>query len=456
MLCRSVSSGILKNTVGKKTPSPLTIFFLSGIILLIVSIFWKPFVPAFLEATAAFFVALTLPLQIRRYQREQNNPKMSLLNLYPVLGYAMLFIGMVSLTLFRLPALDIVILRQFTLEYSNVWIYGQLLSFLGLLFLFRWAWTFIRVRPFLRTYIVFLEIAIVVASLGSLVFTTLIFGIVERNNLDLMTQGVKTEDLVLQDRANTALLVARTIGNDNQVLRDIGQHNLEGVRKEIESYISNSNADVIRIYDQQGKILISPSDIREEGQNSQNDNFLNYVLTNHKQYRTFDVHPGVLSSEVMTRALYPILDSKETTLGVVEVDYVFDNAFVDFLKNKTGLDTTIYAGKKRSATTIYTLDNVSRWVGSEETEQQVIGQVLNEGKIFSSAINLLGRPYYSAFDVIRNVNGDKIGMISVGTPTSALFEQTRQQLITTFLIVMLISLLVALVGYLAIRNFERK
>lgn len=445
-----------RNSVGKKAPVPLTIFFLTLLALLLIGLFWTPYVPAFLQAVAVLFIGLTIPVQIRRYQREQTDLKARHLNLLPLLGYIALLVGAAALVFFRLPPLDTVILRQFTLEYSSMWRFGQLFLFLGFFFLAQWAWTFIRVRPFLRTYVVFLSIAIVVASLGSLVFTTLIFRIIESNNLNLMAQGAQTEDLVLQDRANTALLVARTIGNDQAVTQAFGQHQQDSLREQIVQYLNNSNADTIRIYNQDGKITLSPSDERDEGRVIRDDKYLNFVVTERKQLKTFDVRPGILSPEVLTRALYPIVDAQQAVIGVIEVDYVFDNAFVDFSKAKTGLDVTMYANKKRSATTILTLDEVSRWTGSEETEQAVINTVLDKGQSYRAALDRLGRPYYSAFQPVRNVNGAVIGMVSVATPTATLFEQTRQQLITTFLIVMLISLLVALVGYVAIRSFGRK
>lgn len=446
----------LKNTIGKKAPSPLTTFFLTGIILILISLFWTPYVPAFLQAVTVLFIALTIPMQTTRFRREQTDPKARRLNLLPLLGYISLLAGTLSLVLFRLPALDIVILRQFTLQYSSVWQFGQLFLFIGLFFLAQWAWTFIRQRPFLRTYVVFLTISIVVASLGSLIFTTLIFRIIERNNLQLMIQGARTEDLVLQDRSDTALLVARTIGNDTQILQAFGQHDSGSIRNQINTYLDNSSADVIRIYDQNGTILVNPSDTRDEGRSIRDDKFLNFTLTNRQQYKTFDIRPGISSSQVITRALYPMIDSQQTVIGVVEVDYVFDNAFVDYSKAKTGLDVTIYAGIRRAATTILTQDNISRWIGSVETDQSVISETLDKGNLHSTAIDRLGRPYYSAFEAIRNVNGAVIGMVSVGTPTSALFEETRQQLINTFLIVMLISLLVALIGYIVVRSFNNK
>jgi sensor histidine kinase regulating citrate/malate metabolism len=271
-----------------------------------------------------------------------------------------------------------------------------------------------------------------------------------------MVQGTQTEDLVLQDRAGTALLIARTIGNDTTVVQAYGQHQQDILQKQIEQYLNNSNADSIRIYNQNGEIILNSSDERDKGRVIRGDKYLNFALTERKQLKSFDTRPGVSSPEVIARALYPMMDDKQTVTGVVEVDYIFDNAFVDYSKAKTGLDVTIYADKKRAATTILTLDKISRWTGSEETVQPVIDTVLGQGKLYSASLDRLGQPYYSAFGPIRDVNGVIIGMVGVGTPTAALFEETRQQLITTFLLVMLISMLVALIGYIVIKSFGRK
>jgi len=54
--------------------------------------------------------------------------------------------------------------------------------------------------------------------------------------------------------------------------------------------------------------------------------------------------------------------------------------------------------------------------------------------------------------------GEVIGMISAESSTYQLFEDTREQLVMSFLLVGTVSLIPTLVGYLAIRsyNFNKK
>jgi hypothetical protein len=132
---------------------------------------------------------------------------------------------------------------------------------------------------------------------------------------------------------------------------------------------------------------------------------------------------------------------------VVEVGYKFDNAFVDFSKENTNLDVTIYTANKISATTIKTEDKASRYVGTEESSNSIINATLREGNNYTTTIDRFGDTYYNAYSPIRNVDGQIIGMVSVGTPTYLLLEDMRQRLLTTFMLVDVISALISLLGY---------
>lgn len=444
---------------GQLALAPIPVFLIASVVITIAWVYFGSFVASLLQLTATIFILVTIPIQIKRYRKQADDPEASRQNLYPLVGYIFLLLGAAALVFFRLPDLNIVTLRQLALEYSVAWQFGVVFYFIGFTFLAVWAWNFIKVRPFLRTYVTFLTIAIVVSSLGSLVFTTLIFRIVERNNLELMAQGAQTEEIVLSDRANTALLVARTFANDNDILGLLREKDLTALNEQAEQILINSEANTLRVYNENGEVVVSPSDERDVGRSFITDDLVQNALTNKEQVKSFATQKGLaLSEDVVTRAIHPILD-EEQLIGAIEIGYIFDNAFVDFSKRKTGLDVTVFAGTTRSASTIQTLDGVSRWLGSEETDSDVISDVKNAGNSLRKQLNRLGVPYYSAFEPIRNVEGDIIGMISVGTPVAVLFEDTKQQLITTFLIIMAISILVSLIGYAAVKSFsdsERK
>lgn len=258
----------------------------------------------------------------------------------------------------------------------------------------------------------------------------------------------------MEDRANTALFTTRIIANDDNLLGDLKNNNAAGIIEEANGYLESSEADILRIYNSFGEIIASPDDPRLRGEVITDDNLITFSIIERKLIRSFDTHPGVLSPFIIARAIHPLIVDN-TIVGAVEVGYKFDNAFVDFSKEQTNLDVTIYADKKISATTIKTLDGVSRFIGSNETRTDIIDQVLINGIQYTTSVDRFGETYYTAFTPIREVNGDIIGMISVGTPTFLLIEETRQQLITAFILVTVVSSFVALLSYFAIPELKK-
>lgn len=411
-------------------------------------------VPAIVQAVAWFFILLTIPIQIKRYRTEANDAVTKRQNLWPMLGYFFLLVMGVLNIFYRLPTLSNVALRQATLNFSAVWILGILFLLVGFFFLAIWAWNFIKLRVFLRTYVVFLAIAIFVSSLGSAFFTQLIFSIVERNNLTIMSQSTESIGIVQESQLGSASLAAHQLSLNAFLAQSARTGDVESATKQLEKVIDFTGANYVRLYNGSGTVLLSPQDPRDVQQSYIRDKYVAYALTG-KPIKSFDTRRGVQADVVIARAIEPLMVG-DTVVGAIEVGYIFDTPFVDFAKARIGSDVTIYAGDRLSATTITTEDGKARWIGAREPEERILTTTLTEGKDIALALDRLGRSYYSAFTPIQDVNGVNIGMVSVGSPTFELFEKSRQQLITTFLIATIISLLAALIGYWAMRSFREK
>lgn len=426
----------------------VTFLVLISIFLVPGYLYIKSFLPAILETVAAGFILATIYLQIRRYLDERTGiaPAERWQNIFPLVGYIFLLIRGIAMIFNRLPESNLVLLRKLSLDYSIAWIIGLIAAFLAFIYLGIWAWNFIKVRPFLKIYVTFISTVILVAALGSLIFTFFIFKIVETNNLDLMLKGAETESVIMDDRANTATFVARLAAFDENIIRGVKNNDYNAIDKTAQNYLRSANVDILRIYNSFGEIIDSPSDPRDKGKVMTSDSLVIYALKEKSLIRNFDKLPGVLSDYIVVRAVHPIILGN-SVIGAVEAGYKFDNAFVDFSKENTGLDVTIYTGNKISATTIKTLDGVSRFVGGEEAGSDISQKVLGSGQNYTGTIDRFSEIYYSAFKPIRNTNGEIIGMVSVGTPTFYLLEETRQRLLSTFIIIAVISALISLIGY---------
>jgi len=405
-----------------------------------------------LHVISLIFILVTIIYQIKRYIKYR-----TMQNLLPLLGYIFLLCRAFVLILYRLPELDIVTLRLFTLNFSTVWRIAYIMAIVAFAFLGVWAWNFIKVRFFLRVYVVFLAIGIIMASLGSLIVLLLNFRIIENNNLQKLDDHAEAIDVVMEEKLGTSNFIARLISENEQLLKIARSDDVEALETKTKEFLEDAELDIVRVYDDFGVIVASPHDPRDIGRSFSDDELVRYVLDNRKEISSYSYEPGVLSPNIVARSLYPTYNENSLS-GVVEVGYKFDTPFVDFLSRETTFDISIFTNDERSATTLTTEDGISRWVGSKETNEEVVKQVLKDAEKYQGITEGLDHLYYSAYSPITNHMGEVIGMISAESSTYQLFEDTREQLVMSFLLVGTVSLIPTLVGYLAIRsyNFNKK
>jgi len=411
----------------------------------------QPFAETLIVLLSLVFIIFTIFFQVKRYQDQRDNPKFRRINLYPLIGYLFLIPRQLLLAFHRLPESDLVAVRLQTLDNSAVWIWALVFTALAFFFLALWAWTFIRIRFIVRTYVLLLILLTIVATLGSLVFTFLLFRFIEANNLNTLQQAVNSELLVMEDRSRNAKSLALNLAENPRITENL--NNPDSLRTILNMFYDESNVDLLRIYNADKKLIVAVNDNRDEGSVVNDDPFLNRAFEIKSLVRTFDNEPGVLTDIIVTRAINPVL-SNGNVAGVIEVGYKFENAFVDLSKSRTGLDVTVFNGNLRSATTLLTQDDVSRWVGSEEEDQEVLDVVLGQNREVKKVVDRLGRIYYSAFEPIVNADGTVIGMVSFESLKDMLFEDTRQQLLSIFIITSGTALIAAVVGYSAFKYFE--
>ncbi len=91
---------------------------------------------------------------------------------------------------------------------------------------------------------------------------------------------------------------------------------------------------------------------------------------------------------------------------------------VDRIKGLVGGVATIFAGDTRVATNVVKPDG-SRAVGTKLTSQPVIDAVLTRGEPYRGEATILDRPFFVAYDPIRDSAGRTVGILFVGTEKAA-------------------------------------
>jgi PAS domain S-box-containing protein len=134
------------------------------------------------------------------------------------------------------------------------------------------------------------------------------------------------------------------------------------------------------------------------------------------------------------------------------------NGDVDIVDRITGLvggTATLFLYDKRIATNVRLPDG-SRAVGTQWIKGEAHQAVLEEGQNFRGEVSILGEPYFTAYDPIRDSSGKVIGALQVGTK-AAVYSRTLQQiLIRTIVVTALCTLLIGTLVYIAFKRITRE
>ena len=98
-------------------------------------------------------------------------------------------------------------------------------------------------------------------------------------------------------------------------------------------------------------------------------------------------------------------------IGVIVAGYQLDNAFVDSIKQLTGLDFSIFDNKKRVATTVFNSDGITRSIGIDETNKEVLDQIFSEKHGVTLRTKIFANSFLASYLPIID-SGEAIGMIS--------------------------------------------
>ncbi|WP_182085252.1 methyl-accepting chemotaxis protein [Aureimonas sp. ME7] len=124
---------------------------------------------------------------------------------------------------------------------------------------------------------------------------------------------------------------------------------------------------------------------------------------------------------------------------------------VDRIKSLVGGTATVFLADKRIATNVKKPDG-ARAVGTNLSPGPVFDTVLKEGKSYRGEADILGTPFFTAYDPIRNAAGEVIGILYVGLPQSEFLATVHDVQIKLIAICAGAALFVGLVFFWATRR----
>jgi hypothetical protein len=334
-----------------------------------------------------------------------------------------------------------VFLSNFLSDFGTLWTITHFIELIGLVILAKWTLGYIRFRLASQLFVSTVSASLLIFLVTTIFFTFLLLGNVEQDALSHLKTDVRVLQYAIERLQKEALSDVQSISQDSVFLRAFESNDKKELLKVTSNYLVSQNTNFLAVTGKDGDVMMRAEDKEKIGDNIGFDPVVRSALSGHK-LSTVIVSPGVFLPLVQIKAATPVVIGGKVA-GSVTTGFLVDEAFVDGVKNITGLDVTVFAERKRAATTFLLPDGKSRAVGTIESNDAVISKVLEKGEIFLGPSQVLNQSYYTAYAPLKT-NGDKtIGMLFVGKQQTELIKAANHSLELTFLgsiILMIVSI----------------
>lgn len=174
------------------------------------------------------------------------------------------------------------------------------------------------------------------------------------------------------------------------------------------------------------------------------------------RFRSEMVRMGTASQENRIKTAWELLRQKGSEFRLVDGkllagDYIVNGNFEipDKVQELCGGTATIFMGDTRVTTNVLKEDG-TRAVGTK-LKGLAYDAIFKEGKSYRGVTDILGIPYFTAYDPIRDKQGNIIGVLYTGVKTSEFLASTNQLQIIIILIATLLVCTCSLLMWLCSR-----
>ena len=138
-------------------------------------------------------------------------------------------------------------------------------------------------------------------------------------------------------------------------------------------------------------------------------------------------------------------------IGTVSAGYdLATNGFVDGVKDRFGVECTIFQGDTRASTTIES--GGKRAVGTKLDNAKIIDTVIGKSETYLGKNVILGKPYDTAYWPIRDIDGKTVGMFFIGKDLGVMTKAIEHVLIASVLLALGIGIVTLFASGLFVRG----
>lgn len=324
--------------------------------------------------------------------------------------------------------------------FGPLWAAEHLIKFFAFAVLGTWVWGYLRFRLREEIFIIFVTSVLAVFLFTTIAFVTLLLQNLQQDALARLKTDVKVLDFAVESLKAEALSDARAVASNANIITALKEGNRDELFALSQKFLLSMGTDFLVITNSAAEVEIRGEDKDRFG-DSLSDNLAVVNALLERPLVTVVKREGVLAPRIFIEAAVPIQDPG--ILGSALTGFIVDDAFVDRVKEITGLDASVFGGNERSATTFIAPDGKSRELGTVEADPNIGRTVLVRGEIFVGSSIIFNQPFFTAYLPLKDANGEVVGMLFVGSPQTTILEAAQETFRLTFLLssfLMLLSL----------------
>jgi len=401
-----------------------------------------------LKATLRFAnLAVLAGIVWRTYLKCTKGLERELKNLFQ--GFTLLFISEAVLALTLFKESSYIIISSLTADFGPVWIIANALKFAGFVFIAIWAWGYLRFKLFSQVVGAFVAASLAIFVVITFVYTSLLVQTMQKNALENLKINLRTFGYSVERVEAQALATASALSSNTSLKQALSAKDATLLSTLAQDQVISSGVDFLAIVDKDGVVSARGEDPEAVGDSLAGNFVVSMALQEGEGTTNITTREWVNAPLVLIETAVPL-----DNLGAVYTGYILDNAFVDGVKEATGLDVTVFGGEIKSATTLVAPDGISRLVGVRQTSGTIKDKVLGKGELFLGLSTVFQKEFLSAYGPLKDKNGKVLGMLFVGYPSTLLFEAAQKSLNTTFLVSVILAILSFIPAYLLAKFIE--
>jgi hypothetical protein len=330
--------------------------------------------------------------------------------------------------------------------FGPLWITEQAFLLIGSVILGLWVWRYLTRRFFSQLFMIFTMLTLGIFLLTTISFTYLLVNNVQNESISNLKTANNVLSYAINAKKAETLADANAIAENPNIINALLAKDNKTLTSLTSSFLSTNNMSSLIITTADAQVMLRAQDPSRYGDSLSSNALVRKALIGQSS-SSIDTQTGVLAPLIYIDSATPIIGTNNQVVGSVTAGITINNAFVDGIKQSTGLDSTVYAGNVVSATTFVEPDGITRMIGITETNHSIQNTVLKYGKTFAGSASILNRQFLAVFSPLKDTNGNIIGMLFIGSPQTTILQTAGHAVELTFLITAILLILTIFPAY---------